>query len=98
MKNLNYKTAFIKKNYLDQIDEQKLLENNGKLFCEKNRINAIKKAINNEIDVAIIDDGLQENQIGYDLSIVCFNDKKWIGNGHLIPSGPLREKLISIKK
>ena len=34
----------------------------------------------------------------YDLIFVCFNDENWIGNGKLIPSGPLREKLDSLKK
>ena len=28
-----------------------------------------------------------------DLSIICFNEKQWIGNGFIIPSGPLREGL-----
>ena len=39
LKNLNYKTAFVKKNYSDQIDEQKILSSYGKLFCKKERIN-----------------------------------------------------------
>ena len=34
----------------------------------------------------------------YDLSFVCFNNENWIGNGKLIPSGPLRESLKSILK
>ena len=41
---------------------------------------------------------MQENRIKFDLSIVCFNQKQWIGNGLLIPSGPLRENLKSIKR
>ncbi len=45
-----------------------------------------------------MDDGIQDTKIGYDLSFVCFNIKKWIGNGFLIPSGPLREKINNIKK
>ena len=31
-------------------------------------------------------------------SDIVFNSKKWIGNGHLIPSGPLREGINSLKK
>ena len=98
LNNLNFKTAFIKKNYFDQIDEQKILSSNGKLFCEKNRIDGVKKAIEDEIDIAIFDDGLQDKQIGYDISFVCFNIKSWIGNGLLLPSGPLREHLKNLKK
>ena len=31
------------------------------------------------------------------LNLLCFDSKNWIGNGNLIPSGPLREPLTSIK-
>ena len=98
LNNLNFKTAFIKKDYYDQIDEQKILSANGKLFCEKNRIDALKKAINKNIDVAIFDDGLQDKELSYALTIVCFNIQSWIGNGLCLPSGPLRENLSSLKK
>ena len=53
---------------------------------------------NKEYDVAIFDDGLQDASINYDLKIVCFNINNFVGNGFLIPAGPLREKLNSIKK
>ena len=59
-KNLNLKTAFVKKYYKDQLDEQILLSNEGRLFCEKSRTNALNKAINECFDVAIFDDGLQD--------------------------------------
>ena len=45
----------------------------------------------------IFDDGLQEKKINYDLKIVCFNSIKLDGNGLVIPAGPLRENLKSIK-
>ena len=98
LNNLGFKTAFIKKKYYDQIDEQKLLSSNGKLFCQNNRIDALKEAINENTEVAILDDGLQDQQISYDISLVCFNIQKWIGNGLIIPSGPLRENLTNLKK
>ena len=41
---------------------------------------------------------MQDNSIDYDIKIVCFNNIQWIGNGLIIPAGPLREKLDSIKK
>ena len=48
--------------------------------------------------MVIFDDGLQDLSINYDLTFVCFNNLTWIGNGFLIPAGPLREKLKSLKK
>ena len=98
LKNNNFKTATIKKFYKDQTDEQALLKKKTKLYCFKSRKLSIKAAIIDGIEVAIFDDGLQDLSINYDLSFVCFNNKTWIGNGLLIPAGPLREKIESLKK
>ena len=46
----------------------------------------------------IFDDGLQDNQIDYNLKFVCFDGDQRIGNGLLLPAGPLREKIESLKK
>ena len=92
----NYKTAFIKKYYKDQIDEQKILEKNGRLFCKKDREKSLNEAINSGIEVCIFDDGLQDKKIKYDISFVCFNNQSFIGNGFLIPAGPLRENLKNL--
>ena len=96
LKNLNFKTAIIKKFYKDQVDEQKLINNKSKLYCENKRIDSIKKAIKDKNEIAIFDDGLQDKDLNYDLSFVCFNIQKWIGNGFLLPAGPLRETLKSL--
>ena len=92
----NIKSCFIKKEYLDQIDEQILLKKFGKTFINKSRINALKSAISEKYQVAIFDDGLQDKSILYDLTLVCFNQKNKIGNGRIIPAGPLRESLDSL--
>ena len=91
------KACFIKKFYLTQLDEQKLLESKGKLFTSSKRIEAINLAENEGYDVAILDDGLQDNSINYDLKFVCFNNINWIGNGLTIPAGPLRESINNLK-
>tara|TARA_Y100001935_G_scaffold54089_1_gene45082 strand:+ start:943 stop:1869 length:927 start_codon:yes stop_codon:yes gene_type:complete len=98
LKERNIKTCFIKKQYIDQVDEQKILKKNGELFISKKRIDAIKQAENANYEVAIIDDGLQETKINYDIRIVCFNTINWIGNGMILPSGPLRENINNLKK
>ena len=93
----NYKSCFVKKFYNNQLDEQNLLKKNGKLFVSSQRITAISQAENENFDVAILDDGLQDNSIEYDLILVCFNNINWIGNGMTIPSGPLRENIKNLK-
>ena len=95
---LDINACTIKKFYKSHYDEQKMLSEKTKLYCEKNRIDGLNKAILDNKDVAIFDDGLQDRSINYDLKIVCFNDLKLIGNGFLIPAGPLREKINSISK
>lgn len=98
LNNLSFKTAIIKKFYSDQLDEQKLLSEKNKLYCFDNRKKSVSFAIKDNIEVVIFDDGLQDKSINYDLQFVCFNSEKWIGNGCLIPAGPLREKINSISK
>ena len=91
------KSCFIKKYYEDQYDEQNILKKYGKLFTAKRRIDAIKKAENENYDFAILDDGLQDKSIVPDINIVCFNNINWIGNGLTIPAGPLRENINNLK-
>ena len=97
LKKKNIRSCFIKKFYKDQLDEQKILIKRGQVFSSKIRIDSIKQAEHENYEVAIIDDGLQDSSINYDKSIVCFNNINWIGNGMVIPSGPLREKLFNIR-
>ena len=92
------KSCFVKKFYSNQTDEQKILQSRGKLFTSNNRIDALKLAESNGYEVAIFDDGLQDKELSYALTIVCFNIQSWIGNGFCLPSGPLRESLNNIKK
>ena len=91
------RTCFIKKFYKYQIDEQKLLEKKGKLFLAKTRYEAIHQAEKENYEFAILDDGLQDLSIKYDLNLVCFNTLNWKGNGLTIPAGPLRQSMNNLK-
>ena len=97
IKEMGFDVITAKKFYSNQIDEQNLLKAKTKNIVSKRRIDAINQAVNNSNQVIIFDDGLQEKKIDYDLKIVCFKKKNWIGNGQLIPSGPLREKIENLK-
>ena len=90
--------GFVKKGYDYLYDEIQMLEKIGKTFSNKNRKEAISSLIALKHDVAILDDGFQDFSIKKDFSIVCFNSRQLIGNGFLIPSGPLRESFKSIKR
>ena len=92
-----FKTVFIKKNYKNHSDEINLLNNRGKIISSTNRENALFNASKNNYQVAILDDGLQQKNINYDLKIVCFNSEYALGNEYMLPAGPLRENLNIIK-
>jgi len=98
LKNLNKNPVFIRKKYESFQDEINLLKQIGPTYEGSKRINAINDAIQSKADVVILDDGFQDFSINKNLSIVCFNEKQWIGNGLVIPSGPLREGLSALKR
>ena len=95
---LGKKPAFVKKYYDYLEDEITMLKKIGRIFVSKKRTEAIESLIENKNDLAILDDGFQDFTINKNLSIVCFNQKQWIGNGFIIASGPWREKLSALKR
>ena len=86
-----FKTVFIKKKYIDQIDEQNILSKYGNLICLSFRDIALRIAERKKYQLAILDDGLQDKSLNYDISIACFNSSELVGNGLVLPAGPLRE-------
>ena len=94
---LNKKPVIIRKYYKHHEDEYSLIRENFKhLITKKDRKNAIKNAVQNGFDTVILDDGFQDYKIKKNLNIVCFNNQL-LGNGMLIPAGPLRESVDSLK-
>ena len=98
LKQKGIKVATIKKNYSNQKDEQLLLKQKTSLIITDSRKDVINQAIKEKYDVLVFDDGLQETKIDFDIKLVCFKSKIWIGNGQLIPAGPMREKISSLKR
>ena len=98
LKQEGIKVATIKKNYSNQKDEQLLLKKKTSLIIADSRKDAINQGINEKYDILVFDDGLQETKIDFDIKLVCFKSKIWIGNGQLIPAGPMREKISSLKR
>jgi len=92
------KTIFIKKNYPDQLDEVNLLKTHGKVIANNSRNDALNLASKKKYKLAILDDGLQQKNINYNLKIVCFNTEDELGNEYLLPAGPLRESINQLKE
>ena len=98
LKSFGKNPAFIKKNYNYLSDEIKMLEKTGKVYTNQKRYDGILLSASNNHDAAILDDGFQDFSIRPNFSILCFNSKQMVGNGLIIPAGPLRESLKAIKR
>lgn len=96
---LGKKPVIVRKYYKSHKDEHDLIKDKFKdLILNTDRINALIEAEKSEFNTVILDDGLQDYRIKKNLSIVCFNTNQLIGNGMMLPSGPLRESLNTLKK
>ena len=92
------KPVIVRKFYPKHIDETNLIQKNKiDLITNKSRNKGIHQAIEDGYDIVILDDGFQDYKIFKDLNILCINEKLGFGNEMIIPSGPLRESLKSIK-
>ena len=95
---LNLNPVIVRKYYNNHADEYSMIKSKfNSLITKNDRVHAIKEAKKNNFKTIILDDGLQDYQIKKNLSIVCFNENQLTGNGLVIPAGPLRESLNSLK-
>jgi tetraacyldisaccharide 4'-kinase len=98
IRKLEKKIATGKKFHSSHQDEIKILKKKTFLISKKSRNEIIKYAVKKGKKIIIFDDGLQDKYIDYDIKFVCFDSLSGFGNGNLIPAGPLREDLLSIKR
>ena len=97
LKRKKYRPAIVRKYYNSHIDEINFTKSKvGQFFYEKKRTLSISKAESKKNNVIIMDDGLQDVSVIKDLNIICFNSSDLIGNGFVLPAGPLREKLKNV--
>lgn len=63
------------------------------LVVAPKRVQAVSSLIERfpEVDVIISDDGLQHYALDRDVEVVVVDGQRRLGNGHLMPLGPLRE-------
>ncbi len=98
LSSLGLNPVIIRKYYKNHNDEYEQIKNNfNNLILDKDRIKGIIKAKEKGYKTIILDDGLQDYRIKKNLNIICFNYNQLIGNGLIIPAGPLRESLSALK-
>ena len=75
-------------------DEPLMMSNSNTVCVSRNRpAGAAFISCEKELDCIVMDDGLQNPTLEKDLKIAVFDGKFGIGNGLLLPAGPMREPL-----
>lgn len=75
-------------------DEPLLLSDHALTAITPNRLAGAKLLIQRGCDFLIMDDGFQSAQLHMDYALVVVDGRYGIGNGHVLPGGPLRAPLI----
>lgn len=80
---------------IDCGDETILLARQAPTWRGKNRVDSAQSAIAHGADCLILDDGLQDPSLYKDVSVLVIDGPAGLGNGLILPAGPLRETLDS---
>lgn len=76
-------------------DEPLLLAQHGPAWISRERFLGAETARNAGADAIILDDGLQNPSVIKDCSFAVIDSRYGIGNGRVMPAGPMRETLLS---
>ena len=81
--------------HIHNIWERKLI-----LQCKSENIHLISRllVLDGKYDFVILDDGLFDDSIIKDVNVVVFDSNFFIGNGYVLPAGPLRTRFKTLAK
>ncbi|MCI5078540.1 tetraacyldisaccharide 4'-kinase [Oricola sp.] len=75
-------------------DEPLLLARVAPTVVAHNRAAGAQYLVDRGIDFMIMDDGFQSRRVHFDYALIALDARRGIGNGAVIPAGPLRAPLI----
>ena len=80
-------------------DEPLMLAQKMAVFVCADRMASLRLAVRNGHDVLVKDDGFQNPAMAHHFNLVVMDGTSGVGNGRLLPAGPLRQNLeIGLKK
>lgn len=71
-------------------DEPLLLAKEAMTVISRRRLAGARRLVEEGADLIIMDDGFQSVHLAIDFALVVIDAQRGIGNGHIIPAGPLR--------
>jgi tetraacyldisaccharide 4'-kinase len=76
-------------------DEPVLLAQRGRcpVVVDPDRVRAAAMLVDDGVNVIVADDGLQHYRLSRDYEICVIDGRRGLGNGRLLPAGPLRESV-----
>jgi tetraacyldisaccharide 4'-kinase len=78
---------------VDVGDEPLLLAREAITVISRRRVEGAKRLVEEGVDLIIMDDGFQSARLTLDYALVVIDTRRGIGNGHLVPGGPVRAPL-----
>jgi tetraacyldisaccharide 4'-kinase len=74
-------------------DEALLLAREAPTVISRGRVEGARRLVADGMDLIIMDDGFQSARLELDFALVVIDTRRGIGNGHLVPGGPVRAPL-----
>lgn len=81
-------------NARDVGDEPMLLAARAPTVVSPDRLQGARQLLAEGVDLIIMDDGFQSASVRFDYALLVVDADRGIGNGHVIPGGPLRAPML----
>lgn len=74
-------------------DEPLLLAREAITVISRRRVGGARRLAEEGVDLIIMDDGFQSARLVFDYALLVVDSRRGLGNGYLVPSGPVRAPL-----